>query len=119
LTYGVASPEALPGTAVDIAAGHSDVYIINQTIRPAPKAHEGYQISKLDHDDTWRDIPDSPPNPLRIAVDKYENVWVVNRMGYLFSFVGDEWISYSGSYTDVVDSDSKIYTLDAYRSVPS
>jgi hypothetical protein len=73
---------ALAGTAKDIAVGSEEsIFIISKVEQP----YLGSTILKLDYQNLWATLLNTPTNPVKIEVDDLGSVWFNNLAGQIFS----------------------------------
>jgi streptogramin lyase len=87
LVYDSANNVAGAANDIDVAADGS-VYSISNTMTST-----GYTLHKLDHTDSWVELPNTPANVKSIAIDDVGMAWVTTLNGKIFNHEGkSDWI---------------------------
>lgn len=98
-----------PGSAMDIAGGGKQVYVIGTNSVPG-----GFGIYRWTPSATWEKLPGGG---VRIAVDSSGNPWVVNSANEIFRMVNGVWQKLPGAGLDIGAGGNEVWVIGT-NSVP-
>ena len=87
------------------------MYTISNTLTAT-----GYTLHKLDHTDTWFELPNTPANVKSIAIDDVGMAWVTTLNGKIYNHEGkSDWIEQDGDADDIsISKNNVIWYLNPY-----